>query len=267
MALVFLIGGTGNQLFEYVSSDQGDVFSTLFLRKVTRNLLGWTNHEQIFRFENPGLAHHLFGVLLLLFDFILAKLLNISMFTEFDTRSLRLEPMLQKRVRLGYFQNAPERRSAVHLVNQLEPLPESCAVVLHIRGGDLLSSGNNAGQNGYGKSSGTYYRTGIKAAVAEMEAEGRRPNRILVLTDDPEYAATLELAITGLPVPEIKKYSLSETLARAIGAEWFVSSNSTLAYWIVQFREGERCVAPMPFQKRRDFELPLATRRISVAYN
>jgi len=197
-------------------------------------------------------------------DFLLISSIGISLFTEFDTRGIKARPRLGTLAKIGYFQEMPMRRSLAPLVAQIVAAPGRGVIAIHVRGGDLLSP---AGRATYGIPSDAYYRAGVEIAVAEITQNGGKVEQVIVLTDDPEHAATLDLAVAGAPTPDIMHCELSDTLARALGACWFVSSNSTLAYWIVHFRQGLRCIAPVPFQERRDFRLPAAARRIALAHS
>lgn len=266
MAVVFLIGGTGNQLFSYAASEVDDPVSTLLLRKDVRQILGWTQHEQVLQFAHPALLEHFCALTVLCLDLILAKFFRLTLFTELDTQRLKISPRLKTLARLGYFQIAPERRSLSPLARQIAPVTEPGLIALHIRGGDLLEL-ERAGKNVYGLLDSTYFNASIHVACVSMAREGRTPTRLLVLTDDPKFAASMDFSAYGVPKAEIQHAPLSETLARAVGAEWYISSNSTLSYWIVRLRDGQRSIAPQPFQKRYDYDLPIATQRLAVTYN
>lgn len=265
MTVTFLIGGTGNQLFSYSTSGEQDKVSTVFLHPWVRRLLGWTQHEQVFFYEHPGLIRHIVAIGALFLDFILANVFGISLFTQFDTRRLKVSARLLQFARIGYFQTAPIQRSLEPLALQLAPVKTSGLIVAHVRGGDLLAL-ERAGENIYGLLGSAYYQSGIRFAVEGILRGGGTANRLLVLTDDIGYANSLDLEVAGTMVPEIRRVPLGETLSLSIGADWFISSQSTLSYWIVQLRQGIQSVAPQPFQERRDYILPSSTARIQVVY-
>lgn len=260
MAVLFLIGGTGNQLFSYVASEERDAVSTLFLSTTFRKIVGWTQHEQVLTFERPNFTQHILALFALCIDLVLARLLKISLFTQFDTRSLQIEPRTFTLARLGYFQKAARRRSLDPLGRQIAPSTKKGTIALHVRGGDLLKL-QKTGDSTYGVLEENYYH----ASVASIFLENV-PKRIIILTDDPEYAATFDFSFKGVSEAEIKHEPLKATLEQAVGAEWFVSSNSTMSYWIVCLRGGKNSFAPHPFQKRHDYDLPTNTQRIEVDY-
>lgn len=265
MAVVFLIGGTGNQLFQYAASHNKDKFSGFFLGKRVRRLLNWTNHEEVFHYPQPHFLKWLAAAAALSLDLPLAKMTGKSLFSTFDTKSISARPLWFEVARLGYFQTAPERRSLAPLSLQLATAVEEEKIVVHVRGGDLLKL-EQEGKNVYGFLNDAYYRTGIQTALNRLKASGKMETMILILTDDPKYACSLNLRFNGEMEPKIVRYPLHETLAVAVGAGWFVSSNSTLAYWIIRLREGRSSIAPKPFQKRGDYELPDAAERILFKY-
>lgn len=265
MQVTFLIGGTGNQFFQFASAPAEGKMSTLFLNPSVRQLLGWTQHEQFIEYDGAGPFRSTFSLGLLAIDLILAKLFKLSLFTQLDTRGVSLTPKVKPLVRLGYFQSAPLGRSLGPLARQFAPVVEEGTIALHVRGGDLLAL-ERAGRNDYGLLDDAYYRKGITQVRDILREQGRSPTKLLVLTDDPEYAATRDLNVEGVPEREIQHIPLKETLARAVGAEWYISSNSTMSYWIVQLREGQRSFAPEPFQKRRDYDLHDAAKRIASNY-
>ena len=101
MQVTFLIGGTGNQLFQYASAPPDAVMSTFFLQPGVRSVLGWTQHEQFIQYEEPSIIELILALGVLGFDLILAKLAKISLFTELDTRRLKARAKIKPMVRLG----------------------------------------------------------------------------------------------------------------------------------------------------------------------
>ncbi|MEL7199440.1 MAG: hypothetical protein AAGL10_14105 [Pseudomonadota bacterium] len=265
MQITFLIGGTGNQFFQFATSRPDAKMSTVFLQQSVRKILGWTQHEQVINYDGAGLFKTALAFAILGFDIALAKIAKVSLFTEFDTRGLKLEPKISPIVRLGYFQEAQVTRSLAEIGRQIAPTPQQGLLAMHVRGGDLLRL-EQAGKNEYGMLDNSYYRSGIEKVRDKLASEDRNAAEVLVLTDDPEYAATQNFSIDGMPEPVIKRVPLKETLALAVGAEWFISSNSTMSYWIIQLREGQRTFAPQPFQKRRDYDVHTAAQRVRFEY-
>lgn len=265
MAVTFLIGGTGNQLFEYASSEDHEKMSSIFLNSGLRRMLKWTDHEQIIEFTSPNPLEHIAALVVLIIDLILAKLLGISFLTLFDTRSIKIAPIITNFVRVGYFQEFPEKRSLAPIARQIAPRQNKGTIVLHIRGGDLLAL-EQSGNNVYGLPSEKYYQDAIKAASEKIKDSGGKPKSLLVLTDDIEYASSINLDVELVPRVELLHLDLKETFEVALGAEWFVSSNSTMSYWLIRLRQGKDCIAPKPFQKQADFDLPNSVLRLEVGY-
>lgn len=265
MAVVFLIGGTGNQLFQYAASAPTDRFSGIFLQSNVRRLLKWTDHEQAIDFPMAPWPRQVLSLVALLLDLMLARFFRLSLFTAFDARKYKMTPRLVELNRFGYFQNAPERRELADIALQISPEVHKGRIVIHVRGGDLLEI-ERAGKNVYGLLDRTYFLDGITQARTALMAVGNSDATLLVVTDDPQYAASLKLGLAGGDDAEIVSPPLGETLALAVGADWFVASNSTLSYWIVRLRGGKRSIAPQPFQKRKDFILPTETARVAVDF-
>lgn len=265
MQVTFLIGGTGNQLFQFATAPAEAEMSTFFLRRQVRGFFGWTQHEQIIKYEEPSTIKLMISLTILVFDLILAKMAKISLFTELDTRMLKLPAKIKPLVRLGYFQRSKIIRNLKPLSQQIAPNPEYGTIALHVRGGDILAL-ERMGRNEYGMLKSAYYCEAIAKARDFMISQGRPPAKLLILTDDPNYAATLNINVKGVPQGEILSISLNDTFACATSAECFISSNSTMSYWIVKLREDKWSVAPYPFQKRREYDLYGEVKRINVSY-
>lgn len=265
MAIVFLIGGTGNQFFQYAASAPEDVFSGFFLHRVVRRVLKWTSHEQSLDFPWAPKSVQVLALMILALDILLARLFGVSLFSTLDTRRLKIRPSVVELNRFGYFQDAPERRNFTELSRQISPTVNKGSVVLHIRGGDLVTI-EREGRNVYGLLDRTYFIHALKHAKAAIPAGGASEVVQWVVTDDPDYAASLNLGTGGHEPLNILSPPLGETLALAVGADWFVASNSTMSYWIVRLRGGKNCIAPKPFQKRWDYDLPDETTRLAVEF-
>lgn len=265
MSVVFLIGGTGNQFFQYAASAPDDVFSGFFLNPFVRRALKWTNHEQAVSFPWAPQSMQSLALITLALDILLARLFGFSLFTTLDTRRLKMLPRLMELNRFGYFQDAPERRDLAELARQISPIGEKGRIVLHVRGGDLLSI-EREGRNVYGMLDRQYFLDALKQAREAIIASGISVVSRIVVTDDPGYAATLNLGSDGQENVDVVSPPLGKTIALAVGADWFVASNSTMSYWIVRLRGGARCLAPSPFQKRKDYDLPDQTIRLPVRF-
>jgi hypothetical protein len=265
MAIIFLIGGTGNQFFQYAASAPEDVFSGFFLDPVVRRALKWTNHEQSLHFPWAPKSLQVLALITLALDVLLARLFGFSLFSTLDTRSLKMRPSVVELNRFGYFQDAPERRDFAELARQISPAFHKGRIVLHIRGGDLVTI-DREGRNVYGMLDREYFIAALKRAKEAIPSESAGAVVRLVVTDDPDYAASLDLGSDSNEPVNIQCLPLGETLALAVGADWFVASNSTMSYWIVRLRGGKNCIAPKPFQKRWDYDLPDKTTRLAVEF-
>ena len=276
MATTFLIGGTGNQLFEYVTSSKDDNFSTFFLNNSVRSLLGWTKHEQILEFDAPNILVHTFLLIVLSLDLLLAKYANVSLFSDLDLIATKKPARIFKLVRMGYFQDAKPNRDIIPIKNKFFKVRRRGLIVAHIRGGDLLRT-ERVKDHTYGLLPKEYFHESVSRAVDLSRRQfissglsispNKQSEKILVLTDDPEYAAEMMVMEDASLKIEVSCLALADTLEIAVNADWYISSNSTMSYWIVRMRDGTNCFAPQPFQKRGDFKLPESTLRISVNYN
>lgn len=260
MATVYLIGGTGNQIFQYATSEINDEYSSILLSKHIRKILGWTNHDQVLQFPTPSKIKEIFNALILIFDTSLSFLFRISLFTEFDTRKIKLKPRIKRLVAIGYFQSKPIIRNLTELNNciNLKNSSYSNSTTMHIRGGDLLKV-SDPSKSSYGQLGPDYYKEAIiKSGELKM---------IEVYTDDIEHAQKICHQI-GLDIKfTYINSTLSEMISKTIASEIFISSNSTLSYWITQIRgsNGITC-APKPFQKNNDFALPNSVLKINAKY-
>lgn len=250
MAIVFLCGGTGNQLFQFTASRPGDRFSALFLRGPLARLLGWTEHERVVDLPAPAKWREWGALALLLADAALARIADRSLFTRFDLRAIKAEPLCARLQQLGYFQTCAPLRDAEELGHRLvakAPPADPLDIAMHVRGGDVLRL-EAEGRNPYGVLPPAYFA----AALARYGGEGRR---LTVFTDDREHAAALLAAAAPGLSAHIDDGPLTEMLARCIAARTFIACNSTLSWWIVRLRgSAAHSVAPEPFAR----ELPLA---------
>jgi len=268
VTVIFLIGGIGNQLFQFADSEAGDRFSVIFTSKPVRWALGWTQHEQFFRFKAPSLSMHALALSVLALDFGLVFATGRSLFTEFDLRSIKAKARLQRLVKMGYAQDAPGSRDLGPIVSQIGRRADlgPCSVVLHIRGGDLAKL-EAQGYNTYGMLRADYYQAALSWAKANLKAKGQRIKRAIIITDDPDHAAAIAANLSSDIDLEIAQIPLVDTFRTALSAEYYLSSNSTMSYWILLMRKGVKSVAPYPFMKRGDMHLPEATERVPASYS
>lgn len=242
--VVFLLGGTGNQLFQIATSDEDALFSYFFLRPWVRRALGWDNHQQILTPPSAGIVRSLLGFILLFLDLVLAKLISTSLFTDFDTTGLKLRARKRAMVRLGYFQGDPRRRevSSVFELNNITP-PYRTAI--HYRRGDLDAQ-RALGKDPYGRLDQDYY--------GKLKLLGS--GSIVVLTDDAEAAREFFSTLSFFPRAAFLQIDLRETMEIALSVERFVSCPSTLSFWICEMREGRGCVVQKPFFQKLGHRVP-----------
>lgn len=262
MSVVFLIGGTGNQLFQYASAGSSDRFSTFFLRSDVRRIFKFTDHEQLFDFPRPAVGAEMVALFILLFDWALFKIFRRTLLSTFDLRGNKIStPMLAQKVRLGYFQKDKIRRDVSQLLPQLRAglKSEQARCCIHIRGGDLKQSYQDA-DTPYGYLPPEYYRKALEGFKITGE--------VGVYTDDIEFAQQI---CTQVPLQCTFQYhtgTLEEMILATSQAEHFISCNSTLSYWIVMLRGTTLAsAAPRPFQRRFDMPLSDTVLRIEMAYD
>ena len=265
MALTFLIGGTGNQFFQYSTSGPTDQFSCFFLNKHIRKYLNWTNHEKIIQYPTASILVQTVGIIILLIDLILARLFKITLFTLLDIRKFKMRPSLCCLIRLGYFQECAEKRDIADLADQFTKSENIADIVAHVRGGDLLKL-ERSGTSIYGILQGEYYFRSLTKINAEVLPKANKTLDLVIVTDDVEYATSLNLNQGNEYNMKIISVPLNETISIAMSARWYISSNSTLSYWITKMRSGKNSIAPIPFQNNLDLEFPNSTIRLVVDY-
>ncbi|MCB2087523.1 MAG: hypothetical protein R3E18_04920 [Sphingomonadaceae bacterium] len=260
MAVVFLIGGTGNQLFQFTRAAPRDRFCTLFLQPALRRWLGWKDHEQVLRFPAANPLACALALPLLALDVMLAKLAGRSLYTRLDLRGVKASPILTRWVQVGYFQNAAQTRNASELGNQLAAEGECApALALHIRGGDALAM-ERQGAARYGILPAAYFRAAFGKAGD--------PDRVHVFTDDPAHAR----AICAEAIPDTAQITydsgdLSAMMRGCLSARRFIACNSTLSWWLVQMRGAQRpSIVPSPFTLALDLPVPPGAEAIHVDY-
>ena len=215
--MVFLIGGTGNQLFQFATAGDGDRFSGLFLRPWLCRLLGWTPHPRAFSFPPaPGWAVAA-ALPVLLADLALARLAGVSLFTDFDNRLSTCRPRLRRLVAFGYFQRRPLRRDLAPIRAALEgapPGPPLPVLAIHVRGGDLMAAGRVASHR-YGLLPDSYYRRVLARAAADGALQGLR--EAVIFTDDPARCRALMAGLGAGPEtgPDVGRRPKGEVGAEA----------------------------------------------------
>ena len=265
MALTFLIGGTGNQFFQYATSDPKDQFSCFFLNKYVRKCLNWTNHEQIISYPVASIFTQIISIAILLIDLILAKLFRRTLFTHLDIKKFKIRPSLICCIRLGYFQSCVEKRNIGDIGAQFTRNKDTDNIVLHIRGGDLLKL-EQSGNSIYGILGVEYYVKALKNIDSLVGPDVKKCLELIIITDDIEYATSLNINENNKYQLRIVSVPLKETISIAMSAKWFISSNSTLSYWITKMRLGKNSIAPIPFQNNLYLNFPDTTIRLGVAY-
>lgn len=303
MALVFLCGGTGNQLFQLAASQPGDRFSQAFLCGLFPRVLGWSCHEQVLALPAPSRGCEWGALAMLVLDGLLARLCGRALFTSFDLRSLKARPLLGRWLQLGYFQGRPPVRDLASLADQLlgarrgpdHPAAirslgtaQAIDIAMHIRGGDILKL-EAQGANPYGLLPADYFSRALAQALAAARAEGGaegpcsgaagaslgggaafpgvRSRHLTVFTDDRPYARALLARISPPIAVRIDDGPLPAMLAGCLAARCFIAGNSTLSWWIVQMRGADRLsISPAPFTRSLSLETPECGHALAVRY-
>lgn len=264
MAIFYLIGGTGNQLFQYAASNTNDRFSTIFLSRSVRKALGWSDHPTVLSFSPRAGLRGFLGLCPLMLDVFLARVFGRTLFTQFDTKRLKTRPQLATLVRCGYFQDEPGQRDIAPLAQTFSSkVSHSQPIVVHIRGGDFVSVAKREKspillQPGY-------YADALEMAVKTLGERAEKP-KILFVTDDVDYAQRLIGCVKPELIFSVETFSLEETLSIASKAEIYVSSNSTLSYWIVRLRGDLPSFAPRPFGRNHNWIFQDAVVRVNAEY-
>ena len=264
VATVFLIGGTGNQLFQYSRSKGQDRFSYAFLDGLLPKILGWTRHERLFDFPKASLLSEIAAIIIVPCDLLLGKLFGRTLLTSLDLKVVRAEPLLTRAYGLGYFQRQTASRNVMELANQLAggEVSEKSGrhVCMHVRGGDVLAM-EAAGENPYGVLKTRYYREALSGLQPGSE--------ITVFTNDERYAKQIIDSLADLRLRfEVDDGDLASMVSGCLKAEIFVASNSTLSYWIAELRgPGKTTYSPQPFTKSLDLVSPPAAKLIRVSFD
>jgi hypothetical protein len=119
-------------------------------------------------------------------------------------------------------------------------------IVLHIRGGDYLTS-----QHIYGEISDAYYLKAIEFA----KTTANTPIRLLISTNDEEFAISYmkSMEMQEYEILNPLDYTAWETLAVMAKATGVICANSTLSWWggFLCLKNGGFCIVPSPWSKKR----------------
>lgn len=252
MHLRFLIGGTGNQLFQIATAPDNSIFSDIFLSKYLCRLLKLQVHEQLKLTD----GNKIFGFLLLpilLIDAILARLVRFTLFVHFDLNSLSCMPLFNL-ISIGYFQsNSGMFNRTDYFDCFIGDLDEFTAV--HVRGGDFLLPIN---KNEFGALTIKYYCDALENNTLSVR----------IFTDDYDYAKDLFKNVDQQV--DIIDGSLEQMIRQCLNAKIFIASNSTLSFWISIARQshGREVIVPKPFQLNSVLEVPgsKGTLNVEVEY-
>lgn len=252
MSICFLIGGTGNQLYQIANMPDNTRFSSFFLSAKVCGLLGWTHHERLLKPIRCSHWKTVLGLLVLTFDLLIFILFKRTFLCRLDLRKFSSTPKLFDFVKIGYFQAMPSESGFARVRSYLIPvLPECDAhdVLMHVRGGDILALENESiaaqpknsfGVMQYGVLEAEFYGDALKLSNAN--------ERIIVSTNDRDWAQNIIAEQGDLDFEFIKEDRLPYFIACALKARIFIASNSTLSWWIVWLRSREHVtLVPVPF--------------------
>lgn len=246
MKVVYLIGGFGNQCFQLAYGGSGADYSTFFLTSAFRKHFGHTDHELVFE-PKQKLIH--FALLpLIAVDVMLAKMFGRTLFTLLDLKRMKAKPQIPL-ILLGYFQEEQLYSEVPETASFWVSQPgDTNTVVLHVRGGDILTLPGSENPNGV--LSMKYY---ARALEKVMSKDGQIES-VLLQTNDRDYARVVQTyLLERFPdmAIDIATSDLRAMIDSSLGARWFVGSNSTLAFWVVIFRKGVRSILPSPVIKKK----------------
>jgi hypothetical protein len=265
MAVIFLIGGTGNQFFQIANAAESDKFSDFFLRPFVCKLLGWSAHEKLVSPEHPSSVVEIYSLALLFFDLLFKRFFKMTVFSELDLRKMKSKPSFRCLVKMGYFQGLPNL-SGINRVRRALKVDhvrtEEHRTVLHIRGGDLRI-GKAAKQNSktYGLLSEDYYLDCINK-FRQNDAP------IAVVTNDEVWAKSLACRMKIKDTVILENKGLRDFCSLTLGCDVFIAGNSTLSWWICLLRGPDKVsVAPDPFFMSRDFFFPEYIKRLPAKWS
>lgn len=255
--IIFLIGGTGNQFFQLGRYGVTSVlYCDIFLKPFFSRIMGFTLHERFFDNNEYYTRFSYFHTLILFFDLLLFKVIKKTLFTQLNINFGKSSPLIKLFYVLDYCVGIQPSHDLSFLFDSLNnTLSNKC--ILHIRGGDLIRSKTALAK--YGKLTLDYYRSALDKLTTE------ELNKVYVYTDDPEYAQTL-LNDYELLEYEIVSVSLKDTIKDILLCEYFISSNSTLSFWLVNLRKDKYSIVPEPFWLTKDFKFSDNVEIVPVSY-
>ncbi len=262
MKIIYLIGGTGNQLFQLSHLKKGDDYSTLLLTSIVRRLLKQTNHINIVN-ESIKFKHFLF-LPLVFFDLFLLKFFSFTLFSRFDINFGSSRPLLLNLIWIGYFQesigdnsNLIDFFSLPKLTNyNFEP-----TISVHVRAGDIFEIDQNKNPNGVLEFS--YYLKSI-GLISDLSMHDYK---IKIFSDNIEYAKIIKKVFFKAGyISDVVDVDLLTMINTCVNSTHFIASNSTLSYWISILRKGERTIVPSPFLKKKVLPDPFNFITVDVEY-
>jgi len=247
MHIRFLIGGTGNQLFQVASAPSDTRFSTILNNVFFTKIFRWTSHPQLLKFISPPPIIEISGFLLLVADLLLFKVLKFSLFTDLDLGMGKSRAIFRSFLSVGYFQDASTKE--VHPAITAKFIGAIRAeIVCHIRGGDFLIDRN---ASIFGKLGPAYYRNALERASFFCAYP------IIVFSNDEFYAASILSLVPKNRETCYQDAELIEMIERSVNCSFYIASNSTLSFWIVLIRSsvGRISLAPKPFHREGSINL------------
>lgn len=196
----------------------------------------------------------IFCLFLVFIDIIFFFLFKVTLFTEFQVRKIVSIPKVFNVCSVGYFQSFnffEELEDKLDkILNGLRIEPIENYVCLHLRGGDFLS---NKATAEFGKLSENYYKQSL--GYGTQSARSVNSRSLVILTNDKNHAKKFFISEDK---KKIIAGDLEEFFSYALGARIFISSNSTLSYFIVLLRNRAKMtsIVPSPFQLNKNFKFP-----------
>lgn len=257
--IVFLIGGTGNQLFQISKYGEDAQYNSIFLEKIICKIFKFTYHEQFLRVSKLSFLVKFLSFFLLILDLAFFKLLKFSLFTKISINLGKSVPIIKEFLILDYAVGENPPKDVSHIKKMINKL-DGFDCLIHIRGGDLLT--NKVALKKYGRLDRNYYIN----AMNHIYCLDPNLKCCTVTTDDIGYARSI---LSKIPVKFKLNYiniPVGETISRSISSKYFISSNSTLSYWMVILREEKYSIVPHPFWKTKNFYFDRHVHKIKTPY-
>ena len=249
MHLRFLLGGTGNQIFQIATSSSDTKFSSFFLNGQVCKILRLTHHEDLKLVKDVPLILNLITLPAVALDVFLYWIFSVSIFTDFDLNLLKGKSLFSL-LSIGYFQNFASDKYRTDFFSKYVTKEATMDIVLHLRGGDYLT---NANVECFGKLPADYFSEALRSSYKEQEDLFQ-----IVLASNDKSAAVQMQRELKIERCQIEASSLESMIKRSLNSFCFIASNSTLSYWIAVARSeiGRDSIVPKPFQKSNDFNVP-----------